>query len=135
MTANEETLGFQTEVKQLLHLMVHSLYSNREIFLRELISNANDACDKLRFLALDAPDLMESDSEMAVRISIDPETKELVIADNGIGMTRDDVIQNLGTIAKSGTAEFIKNLSGDSKHDANLIGQFGVGFYSAFIVA
>ena len=135
MTANEETLGFQTEVKQLLHLMVHSLYSNREIFLRELISNANDACDKLRFLALDAPDLMESDSEMAVRISVDPETKELVIADNGIGMTRDDVIQNLGTIAKSGTAEFIKNLSGDSKHDANLIGQFGVGFYSAFIIA
>ena len=135
MTANEETLGFQTEVKQLLHLMVHSLYSNREIFLRELISNANDACDKLRFLALDAPDLMESDSEMAVRISIDPETKELVIADNGIGMTREDVIQNLGTIAKSGTAEFIKNLSGDSKQDANLIGQFGVGFYSAFIVA
>ena len=135
MTANEETLGFQTEVKQLLHLMVHSLYSNREIFLRELISNANDACDKLRFLALDAPDLMESDSEMAVRISVDPETKELVIADNGIGMTRDDVIQNLGTIAKSGTAEFIKNLSGDSKQDANLIGQFGVGFYSAFIIA
>ena len=135
MTAKEETLGFQTEVKQLLHLMVHSLYSNREIFLRELISNANDACDKLRFLALDASDLMESDSEMAVRISVDPETKELVIADNGIGMTRDDVIQNLGTIAKSGTAEFIKNLSGDSKADANLIGQFGVGFYSAFIVA
>ncbi|MDB2401886.1 molecular chaperone HtpG [Litoricolaceae bacterium] len=135
MTANEETLGFQTEVKQLLHLMVHSLYSNREIFLRELISNANDACDKLRFLALDAPDLMEADAEMFVRISIDPESKELVISDNGIGMTRDDVISNLGTIAKSGTAEFIKNLSGDSKQDANLIGQFGVGFYSAFIVA
>ncbi len=135
MTANEETLGFQTEVKQLLHLMVHSLYSNREIFLRELISNANDACDKLRFSALDAPDLMESDPEMAVRILIDPETNELVIADNGIGMTRDDVVQNLGTIAKSGTAEFIENLSGDSKQDANLIGQFGVGFYSAFIVA
>ena len=135
MTANEETLGFQTEVKQLLHLMVHSLYSNREIFLRELISNANDACDKLRFLALDAPDLMEADAEMSVRISIVPESKELVISDNGIGMTRDDVISNLGTIAKSGTAEFIKNLSGDSKQDANLIGQFGVGFYSAFIVA
>ena len=135
MTANEETLGFQTEVKQLLHLMVHSLYSNREIFLRELISNANDACDKLRFLALDAPDLTEADAEMSVRISIDPESKELVISDNGIGMTRDDVISNLGTIAKSGTAEFIKNLSGDSKQDANLIGQFGVGFYSAFIVA
>ena len=135
MTANEETLGFQTEVKQLLHLMVHSLYSNREIFLRELISNANDACDKLRFLALDAPDLMEADAEMSVRISVDPESKELVISDNGIGMTRDDVISNLGTIAKSGTAEFIRNLSGDSKQDANLIGQFGVGFYSAFIVA
>lgn len=135
MTANEETLGFQTEVKQLLHLMVHSLYSNREIFLRELISNANDACDKLRFLALDAPDLMEADADMSVRISVDPESKELVISDNGIGMTRDDVISNLGTIAKSGTAEFIKNLSGDSKQDANLIGQFGVGFYSAFIVA
>ena len=135
MTANEETLGFQTEVKQLLHLMVHSLYSNREIFLRELISNANDACDKVRFLALDAPDLMEADAEMSVRISVDPESKELVISDNGIGMTRDDVISNLGTIAKSGTAEFIKNLSGDSKQDANLIGQFGVGFYSAFIVA
>ncbi|MDA8548992.1 molecular chaperone HtpG [Litoricolaceae bacterium] len=135
MTANEETLGFQTEVKQLLHLMVHSLYSNREIFLRELISNANDACDKLRFLALDAPDLMEADAEMSVRILVDPESKELVISDNGIGMTRDDVISNLGTIAKSGTAEFIKNLSSDSKQDANLIGQFGVGFYSAFIVA
>ena len=135
MTANEEILGFQTEVKQLLHLMVHSLYSNREIFLRELISNANDACDKLRFLALDAPDLMEADAEMSVRISVDPGSKELVISDNGIGMTRDDVISNLGTIAKSGTAEFIKNLSGDSKQDANLIGQFGVGFYSAFIVA
>ena len=135
MTANEETLGFQTEVKQLLHLMVHSLYSNREIFLRELISNANDACDKLRFLALDTPDLMESEPDMTVRISVDPETKELVISDNGIGMSRDDVVQNLGTIAKSGTAEFLKNLSGDSKQDANLIGQFGVGFYSAFIVA
>ena len=135
MAKNEETLGFQTEVKQLLHLMVHSLYSNREIFLRELISNANDACDKLRFLALEVADLMESDSEMAVRIFVDPDTKELVISDNGIGMVRDDVIQNLGTIAKSGTAEFINNLSGDSKQDANLIGQFGVGFYSAFIVA
>ncbi|HBX26760.1 MAG TPA: molecular chaperone HtpG [Gammaproteobacteria bacterium] len=135
MTANEETLGFQTEVKQLLHLMVHSLYSNREIFLRELVSNANDACDKLRFLALDTPDLMESESDMSVRISVDPETKELVISDNGIGMTREDVVQNLGTIAKSGTAEFLKSLSGDSQQDANLIGQFGVGFYSAFIVA
>ncbi|HAN80302.1 MAG TPA: molecular chaperone HtpG [Gammaproteobacteria bacterium] len=135
MTANEETLGFQTEVKQLLHLMVHSLYSNREIFLRELISNANDACDKLRFLALDTPDLMESESDMTVRISVDPETKEMVISDNGIGMSRDDVVQNLGTIAKSGTAEFLGSLSGDSKQDANLIGQFGVGFYSAFIVA
>ena len=95
MTANEETLGFQTEVKQLLHLMVHSLYSNREIFLRELISNANDACDKLRFLALDTPNLMESESDMTVRISVDPETKELVISDYGIGMTRDDVYKTL----------------------------------------
>ena len=135
MSTNEQTLGFQTEVKQLLHLMVHSLYSNREIFLRELTSNANDACDKLRFLALDAPDLMEGDADLQVRIWIDPDSKELVLADNGIGMTRDDVIENLGTIAKSGTADFIKNLSGDSKADANLIGQFGVGFYSAFIVA
>lgn len=135
MSTNEQTLGFQTEVKQLLHLMVHSLYSNREIFLRELTSNANDACDKLRFLALDAPDLMEGDADLQVRIWIDPDSKELVIADNGIGMTRDDVIENLGTIAKSGTAEFIQNLSGDSKADANLIGQFGVGFYSAFIVS
>jgi molecular chaperone HtpG len=115
--------------------MVHSLYSNREIFLRELISNANDASDKLRFLALDDPELMDKDTEMSVRIWVDPESKELVIGDNGIGMTRDDVIANLGTIAKSGTAEFIKNLSGDSKKDANLIGQFGVGFYAAFIVA
>jgi molecular chaperone HtpG len=135
MTTNEQTLGFETEVTQLLHLMVHSLYSNREIFLRELTSNANDACDKLRFLALDTPDLMEGDPDLQVKIWIDPDTQELVIADNGIGMTRDDVIDNLGTIAKSGTADFLKNLSGDSKADANLIGQFGVGFYSSFIVA
>ncbi len=135
MTDKTETLGFQTEVKQLLHLMVHSLYSNREIFLRELISNANDACDKLRFQALDAPDLMEQDTELQVRISVDPDSKELVIADNGIGMSREEAISNLGTIAKSGTAEFLKNLSGDAKADAKLIGQFGVGFYSAFIVA
>jgi molecular chaperone HtpG len=135
MAENEQTLGFQTEVKQLLHLMVHSLYSNREIFLRELISNSNDACDKLRFLALDDSELMAGDTDLVVRIEIDPETKELVISDTGIGMTRDEVVQNLGTIAKSGTADFLKNLSGDTKSDANLIGQFGVGFYSAFIVA
>ncbi len=135
MTENEQTLGFQTEVKQLLHLMVHSLYSNREIFLRELISNANDACDKLRFQALDAPELMADDVELSVRIEGNAETHELVISDNGIGMSRDEAIANLGTIAKSGTADFLKNLSGDAKADAKLIGQFGVGFYSAFIVA
>ena len=135
MTAHEQILGFQTEVKQLLHLMVHSLYSNREIFLRELISNANDACDKLRFLSLHSPELLQGDAELKVFIEIDPNTKELVISDNGVGMTRDDVIENLGTIAKSGTSEFLKTLTGDAKQDANLIGQFGVGFYSAFIVA
>lgn len=135
MTANEQTLGFQTEVKQLLHLMVHALYSNREIFLRELISNANDACDKLRFQSLDRPELLGDDTAMAVHIEVDSDTKELVIRDNGIGMTRDDAITHLGTIAKSGTAEFLKGLTGDGKKDANLIGQFGVGFYSAFIVA
>jgi len=135
MTANEQTLGFQTEVKQLLHLMVHALYSNREIFLRELISNANDACDKLRFQSLDRPELMGADTALAVHIEIDSDARELVIRDNGIGMTRDDAITHLGTIAKSGTAEFLKGLSSEGKADANLIGQFGVGFYSAFIVA
>lgn len=133
--AQKETLGFQTEVKQLLHLMIHSLYSNKEIFLRELISNASDAADKLRFEALSAPQLLEGDSELKIRISFDKEANTLTIADNAIGMSRDDVINHLGTIAKSGTAEFFKNLSGDAKKDSQLIGQFGVGFYSAFIVA
>ncbi|ADE10947.1 molecular chaperone HtpG [Sideroxydans lithotrophicus] len=134
-TASRETLGFQTEVKQLLHLMIHSLYSNREIFLRELISNASDACDKLRFEALHNDALYENQSDLNIRISFDKEARTLTIADNGIGMSRDEVIANLGTIAKSGTRDFFSKLSGDQKKDANLIGQFGVGFYSAFIVA
>lgn len=133
--AQKETLGFQTEVKQLLHLMIHSLYSNKEIFLRELISNASDAADKLRFEALSAPELLEGDAELKIRISFDKDANTLSIEDNAIGMSRDDVINHLGTIAKSGTAEFFKNLSGDAKKDSQLIGQFGVGFYSAFIVA
>ncbi len=131
----KETLGFQTEVKQLLHLMIHSLYSNKEIFLRELISNASDAADKIRFEALSAPELLEGDSDLKIRISFDKDANTLTIEDNAIGMSRDDVINHLGTIAKSGTAEFFKNLSGDAKKDSQLIGQFGVGFYSAFIVA
>ena len=134
-TASKETLGFQTEAKQLLHLMVHSLYSNKEIFLRELISNASDAADKLRFAALADDSLYEGDSELKVRVDFDSEQGTLTLTDNGIGMNRDDVVANLGTIAKSGTAEFISQLSGDQKKDAHLIGQFGVGFYSAFIVA
>ena len=136
MTAtSKETLGFKTEVKQLLHLMIHSLYSNKEIFLRELISNASDACDKLRFEALKNDALYEGNSELAVHIDFDKEAGTLTIEDNGIGMNRDDVVNHLGTIAKSGTAEFLSKLSGDDKKDSQLIGQFGVGFYSAFIVA
>ena len=134
-TGNRETLGFQTEVKQLLHLMIHSLYSNREIFLRELISNASDACDKLRFEALHNDSLFEDDAELNIRIVYDKDARTLTIADNGIGMSRDEVVNNLGTIAKSGTREFFSQLSGDQQKDAHLIGQFGVGFYSAFIVA
>ncbi len=133
--AHEETLGFQTEVKQLLHLMIHSLYSNREIFLRELISNAADACDKLRYAALDNDALYEGDSELRIEIEHDQEAGTVTVRDNGIGMNRDEVIQNLGTIARSGTAEFLKQLSGEQQKDARLIGQFGVGFYSSFIVA
>jgi len=133
--ANKETLGFQTEVKQLLHLMIHSLYSNREIFLRELVSNASDACDKLRFEALHNGALFENDPDLKIRISFDKDARTLTIADNGIGMSRDEVIANLGTIAKSGTKEFFGKLSGDQQKDAHLIGQFGVGFYSSFIVA
>ncbi|TYC53170.1 molecular chaperone HtpG [Marinobacter sp. BW6] len=131
----KETLGFQTEVKQLLHLMIHSLYSNKEIFLRELISNASDAEDKLRFAALKDDSLYESDPELKIRLEFDEEANTVTLIDNGIGMTRDDVIQNLGTIARSGTAEFLQQLSGDEKKDSKLIGQFGVGFYSSFIVA
>ena len=134
-TAQKETLGFQTEVKQLLNLMIHSLYSNKEIFLRELVSNASDAADKLRFLALQNGDLYEGDANLRVRISADKDAKTVTISDNGIGMTREEVINSLGTIAKSGTAEFFQNLSGDQAKDSQLIGQFGVGFYSAFIVA
>ncbi|WP_374600821.1 molecular chaperone HtpG [Niveibacterium sp.] len=130
-----ETLNFQAEVKQLLHLMIHSLYSNREIFLRELISNASDACDKLRFEALDHPHLLEGAGELAIGVGFDKAARTLTISDNGIGMSREEVIAHLGTIAKSGTKEFFSRLTGDQKKDAHLIGQFGVGFYSAFIVA
>ncbi|MCE3026135.1 molecular chaperone HtpG [Salinicola sp. DM10] len=131
----EETLGFQTEVKQLLHLMIHSLYSNREIFLRELISNAADACDKLRYEALENDALYGQDPELRIEIEHDADAGTVTVRDTGIGMSRDEVIQNLGTIAKSGTAEFLKQLSGEKQKDAKLIGQFGVGFYSGFIVA
>ncbi|MFS2095839.1 molecular chaperone HtpG [Pseudomonas sp. Pseusp11] len=131
----KETLGFQTEVKQLLHLMIHSLYSNKEIFLRELISNASDAVDKLRFEALAKPELLEGGAELKIRVSFDKDAKTVTLEDNGIGMSREDAITHLGTIAKSGTADFMKHLSGDQKKDSHLIGQFGVGFYSAFIVA
>lgn len=134
-THNREKMGFQAEVKQLLQLMIHSLYSNREIFLRELISNAADASDKLRFEALHNAALFENDSELNIHIGFDKTARTLTIRDNGIGMSRDEVINNLGTIAKSGTREFFSHLSGDQQKDANLIGQFGVGFYSAFIVA
>ena len=130
-----EKLGFQAEVKQLLHLMIHSLYSNKEIFLRELISNASDAADKLRFEAVSEPGLFEDDADLAIRVDFDAEAGTVSISDNGIGMSRADVIEQLGTIAKSGTAEFLANMSGDERADAALIGQFGVGFYSAFIVA
>lgn len=133
--SSKQTLGFQTEVKQLLQLMIHSLYSNKEIFLRELVSNAADAADKLRFEALTDASLLEGDGELAVRVYFDKDARTVTIEDNGIGMSRDEAIAHLGTIAKSGTGEFIKNLSGDAKKDSNLIGQFGVGFYSAFIVA
>src|SRR6195952_5552944 len=133
--ATVETLGFQAEVKQLLDLMIHSLYSNKEIFLRELISNASDACDKLRFEALTNKDLFESDADLKIRVSFDKAARTITIADNGIGMSREEVIANIGTIARSGTREFFKSLTGEQAKDANLIGQFGVGFYSSFIVA
>jgi molecular chaperone HtpG len=133
-TIQKETRGFQTEVRQLLKLMIHSLYSNKEIFLRELISNASDAADKLRFEALAQPELLGED-ELSIRIEVDKEKRQLSVIDNGIGMSRDELIDNLGTIARSGTAEFLGQMTGDQQHDAQLIGQFGVGFYSAFIVA
>lgn len=131
----KETMGFQAEAKQLLQLMIHSLYSNKEIFLRELISNASDAADKLRFEALKNDALYEGNSELAIRIEFDKDANTVTISDNGIGMSREEVINNLGTIAKSGTAEFLQHMTGDQKQDSQLIGQFGVGFYSAFIVA
>jgi molecular chaperone HtpG len=134
-TATKETLGFQAEVKQLLHLMIHSLYSNREIFLRELISNASDACDKLRFEALHNAGLFESDPDLKIKVSYDRAARTLTVTDNGIGMSREEAVNHLGTIAKSGTREFFSQLTGDQQKDARLIGQFGVGFYSSFIVA
>ena len=135
MSDMKETLGFQAEVKQLLHLMVHSLYSNKEIVLRELASNASDACDKLRFESLADASLLESDPDLQIRVDFDQAARTITIADNGIGMSRQEAIEHLGTIAKSGTREFFARLTGDSKQDASLIGQFGVGFYSSFIVA
>ncbi len=133
--AHKETLGFQTEVNQLLKLMIHSLYSNKEIFLRELVSNASDAIDKLRFEAISESKLYENDTELKISLSFDKEARTITISDNGIGMSRDEVVENIGTIAKSGTRQFLDSLTGDQKKDANAIGQFGVGFYSSFIVA
>jgi molecular chaperone HtpG len=135
MSDTKQTLGFQTEVTQLLQLMIHSLYSNREIFLRELVSNASDACDKLRFEAIDHPDWYGADTDLQIRIEHDASARTITIIDNGIGLSRQEAIDNLGTIARSGTKEFFSNLTGDQARDANLIGQFGVGFYSSFIVA
>jgi len=133
--ANTETRGFETEVNQLLDLMIHSLYSNKEIFLRELISNASDACDRLRFTAISDASLYEEDIELKIKISYDKDNRSITISDNGIGMTREEVIDHIGTIAKSGTRAFLDSITGDEKNDAKLIGQFGVGFYSSFIVA
>ena len=135
LDAHQEKLHFQAEVKQLLNIVVHSLYSNKEIFLRELISNASDAIDKLRFEAISDPALYESDSNLNIHVNFDKEARTITVSDNGIGMSRDEAVQNLGTIAKSGTREFLSRLTGDQKKDAHLIGQFGVGFYSTFIVA
>ena len=132
---HKETLGFQTEIKQLFDLMIHSLYSNRDIFLRELISNASDACDKLRFEALDNDKLYGGDSDLGIWIETDRKARTISVRDNGIGMNRDEAVKNLGTIARSGTREFFSQLTGDRARDSNLIGQFGVGFYSSFIVA
>src|ERR1051325_5692838 len=134
-TITKETLGFQAEVTQLLHLMVHSLYGNKEIFLRELVSNASDAADKLRFEATTDPALFESDPDPKIRVSYDKDTRTITVSDNGIGMSRQEVIEQIGTIAKSGTREFLAGLTAETAKDAHLIGQFGVGFYSSFIVA
>ena len=134
-TIAKETLGFQAEVKQLLHLMVHSLYGNKEIFLRELVSNASDAGDKLRFEAMIDPALVENDLDPKIRVAYDAQARTITVSDNGIGMSRQEVVDQIGTIAKSGTREFLQHLTGDQAKDANLIGQFGVGFYSSFIVA
>src|SRR5439155_14080448 len=132
---NKETLGFQAEVTQLLDLMIHSLYSNKEIFLRELISNASDALDRLRFAALSDETLNENDTDLKIHIAYDKDTRTITVSDNGIGMSREEVVEQIGTIAKSGTREFLQSLTGDQQKDANLIGQFGVGFYSSFVVA
>ena len=134
-SAQKETRGFQAEVSKLLHLMIHSLYSNPEIFLRELVSNASDAADKLRFEALGNGSLLAEDPELGIWLDVDEAADTITLRDNGIGMNREEVLQNLGTIARSGTAEFMKNLSGDEKKDSQMIGQFGVGFYSSFVVA
>ena len=133
--ASKETMEFQTEARQILHLMTHSLYSNKEIFLRELISNASDACDKLRFEALGNDDLYEGDGDLSITVDFDQDNKTVTITDNGIGMSRDEIIENIGTIASSGTKKFLESLTGDQARDAQMIGQFGVGFYSSFIVA
>ena len=135
MTSTTETRAFEAEVAQVLHLVTHSLYSHKEIFLRELISNASDACDKLRFAALSDPALTAEDSDLRIEITADKDARTLTVRDNGIGMTRDEVVENIGTIARSGTRRFLESLSGDARKDTQLIGQFGVGFYSAFIVA
>ena len=131
----KETLEFQTEARQILHLMTHSLYSNKEIFLRELISNASDACDKLRFEALGNDDLYEGDGELQITVDFDKDKNTITVTDNGVGMSRDEIIENIGTIASSGTRKFLESLTGDQAKDAQMIGQFGVGFYSSFIVA
>ena len=135
MTTTKETFGFQAEVKQLLHLMVHSLYGNKEIFLRELISNASDACDRLRFESVANGVPVDGDPEFRIRVSYDTTARTITVSDNGIGLSRQEVIDHIGTIAKSGTREFFERLTADAARDAQLIGQFGVGFYSAFIVA
>src|SRR4029077_445511 len=134
-TAGPETLGFQAEVKQLLHLMVHSLYGHKEIFLRELVSNGSDACDRLRFDAISDGALLADDPDLKIRVSYDKQARTITVSDNGIGMSRQEVIEHIGTIAKSGTREFFQTLTSDRAKDAQLIGQFGVGFYSSFIVA